>query len=332
MLDIKAVSIPIRRLMKLAGLFLACALFANYFAINRAYCTKYYAFSALPELLDGVAPAPFQYRALFFWVISWIQQQGWFYASAESLRDLCYILEFVFCNALFVVMWLYLGLFIRSDRVKAVGLLLLAFVLCMTFLVPRYLAYYYIYDVPAAIFFTLGLYLLRQKRMLPFYALYAVASFNRETFLFITGVYVLVNWRLPKRQLFVSVVVQGMIAITVRVILMACYGVLPPHPTFLVQNSPTIWQPNTVAQFMTALGFLWMVPLLGWRLIHDPFLRRAYLLLPVVGVVAFCLANIDEVRAYGEYIGLVLPPSLLVFQRIFAEAGGESGSECSDKA
>lgn len=313
--------IEIPRALKFTAMFMVCAIFANYFAIARAGCTPYYHAATLPQLLAGTAPSPFQYRPLFVWFIAAVQHQGWFCETAERLRDLCYIIELVSCYALFAVTWLYLGLFVRSNRIKAVGLLLLMFVLWMTYRVPTQFAFYYIWDIPAAVFFTLGLYLIHQNRMLAFYALYAVASLNRETFAFLTVVYLLVNWHRPKRQLIVSCAVQILIAISVRLLLVTLYGFRPIHHFALLENLGALPDPYTIGQILSALGFLWIFPLLGWHLIPDQFLKRACLVLPVIAVPAFCMTNVDEIRAYGEYVGIILPPTLLVLQRIFADAG-----------
>jgi hypothetical protein len=283
--------------------------------------TPYYHLATLPQLLEGTAPGPFQFRALFVWAISAIQSHGWFVSTTDGLRELCYLFDFASTYVLFVLTWLYLGLFIRSNRVKAIGLLLLMFVLCMTFLVPTLFNFYYVSDLPAVCFFTLGLYLLQRGKMLPFYALYAVASLNRETFAFLTVVYVLVNWQKPKRQLVVSCAVQVLIAVTARVFLVSIYGSRTLHHVTLGGNLSALFDPYTICQVLTALGFLWVFPLIGWRLIPDTFLKRACLVLPLVGVASLCMANVDEIRVYGEFTPIVLPPALLVLQRIFADAG-----------
>ncbi len=176
----------------------------------------------------------------------------------------------------------------------------------------------------AAVFFTLGLYLIHRNKMLPFYALYAIASLNRETFAFLTVVYVLVNWHRPKRQLVVSCAVQFLIAISIRLLLVSIYGFRPLQHIAVFENLGALPDPYTIGQLLSALGFLWIFPLLGWRLIPDPFLKRACLILPVIGAPALCMTNIDEIRAYGEYVGIVLPPALLVMQRIFADAGDQT--------
>ena len=68
------------------------------------------------------------------------------------------------------------------------------FELCMTFRAPVNYNFYYIWDIPAAVFFTLGLYLIYRNKTLLFLAVYALASLNRETFAFLTVVYLLANW------------------------------------------------------------------------------------------------------------------------------------------
>lgn len=306
---------------KFAGLFAACALFAHYFAVTRVQVAPYYPPASLPQLLAGHVPGPFQYRALFLWVIAAIRHQGWFVSPTHGLRELCYLFEFFFTYALFAVTWMYLGLFIRSDRIKAVGLLLLMYVLCMTYLVPMYFAYYYVSDVPAVFFFTLGLYLIRRDRMLPFYLLYTVATLNRETFAFLTVAYALVNWERPRRRVCVSCAIQVLIWITVKSCLAFVYGVRPLFQSTLFENLAALPAPFTFFQVLSALGLLWIFPALGWRRISDLFLKRACLVLPLFGVVALCTANVDELRVYGELTPIVLPPALLAMQRLFQEAG-----------
>jgi len=77
---------------------------------------------------------------------------------------------------------------------------------------------------------------------------------------------------------------------------------------------------------LSALGFLWLFPVLGWRLIPDPFLRRACLVLPIVGAASLRMANVDEIRVYCEFTPIVLPPALLVLQTFFVDhATGRAG-------
>lgn len=311
----------IGRTLRFACMFAACGLFAHYFAAIRIQSAPHYPPATVTHLLAGTAPGPFQYRALFLWVISAIQSHGWFPRTVNGLGEICYLIEFLFTYALFVVTWLYLGLFIRSNRIKAVGLLLLVSVLCTTFLLPTFFAYYYVSDLPAVVFFTLGLYLIRKNKMLPFYALFAVASLNRETIAFLTPVYILVNWHRPRRGLWTSCVVQILIVLTARLFLVSLYGHRALHHFTLVENLTALPDPYTICQVLSALGFLWIFPVLGWRLIPDPFLKRACLVLPLVGVASIFMANVDEIRVYCEFTPIVLPPALLLLQRIFQEAG-----------
>lgn len=313
------VNASIPRLFKFAGLFAACALFAHYFAAIRMFTATYYDPASLPHLLAGRSPGPFQYRALFVWLIAAIRDHGWFPNPIHGLKELCYVVDALVTYAIFVVTWFYLGLFIRSARIKAIGLLLLMFVLSMTYLVPVILSAYYVSDLPAILFFTLGLYLIRTEKMLLFYILYAVASLNRETFAFLSVVYVLVNADAPKRKLVVSCAIQGMILLLIRAYLVSIYGYRPHCQFKLHDNWTALTTPFSAFQAMSGVGLLWLFPVLGWRLIADPFIRRACLVLPVFGAVAFCTANLDEIRVYGELTPIVLPAALLVMHRLFQD-------------
>jgi hypothetical protein len=77
--------------------------------------------------------------------------------------------------------------------------------------------------------------------------------------------------------------------------------------------------PISLFQVVSSLGFLWIFPLLGWRWLEEPFLRKACLVVPLFAGALFFVGNVQEIRIYGEMIPVVLPAALLIMGRMFVQ-------------
>jgi len=309
----------IRRLSLVVGLFVLCALYAYYFATVRMTVKTEYGPASIEHIMDGTAPAPFQYRMFFPWLIGTFQDQTWIPQLASTAKGYAWLVETVFTFALFVAMWNYLGLFFKSKAVKAVGLLLLLHMLNMTYLTTKMYSFYYIYDIPSVVFFTLALMLIHQKRILLFHALFVVATINRETSCFMTVIYLLASWRDSRRKVMFNCAVQAVIWLGIRVVMMSLYPADVERGPWLIMLSNWHGLRNPVALFqvVSSWGFLWVFPLLGWRLLKDPFVRKACMVVPLFAGLLFFAGNVQEIRIYGEMIPVILPAALLVMARVF---------------
>ncbi len=305
----------------LVAIFGMCALYANFFTTVRMTVKTEYEPASLERLMAGTSPAPFQYRMLVPWVIGTVQEQHGFPALMATAKGYARLVETVFTFGLFVVMWGYLGLFFESRAVKAVGLLLLVHMLNMTYLTPKIFSFYYVYDIPSVFFFTLGLVLIFKKRMMLFYALFIVATINRETSCFMTVIYLLVNWRGNMRQALLHCGVQAAIWFAIKAMMMSLYPATLERGTLMIilSNWHGLMDPISLFQVVSSLGFLWIFPLLGWRWLEEPFLRKACLVVPLFAGALFFVGNVQEIRIYGEMIPVVLPAALLIMGRMFVQ-------------
>ena len=310
----------------MALLFAVCALYAYYFATLRMTVKTEYEPASLERIMSGTSPAPFQHRLLFPWIIGAIQDQSCLSRLAATAKGYARLVETIFTFSLFIVMWKYLGLFFQSRGVKVVGMLLLVHMLNMTYLTPKIFCFYYIYDVPSVFFFTLALALMHQKKILLYYAIFIVATLNRETSCFMSVIFLLVNWRDGKRQALLHCGVQAVIWVFIKMVLISYYPANVERGGWLIMlsNFNELRDPIAVFQIVSSLGFLWLFPFLGWRWMADSFfLRQACLAAPLFAGALFFAGNVQEIRIYGEMFPVILPAALLVMGRIFsAPAGG----------
>ena len=92
----------------------------------------------------------------------------------------------------------------------------------------------------------------------------------------------------------------------------------------LFDNFRYLTNPWNILLVLSNFGFLWILVLICFRRIPDPFIRRSQVVaLPFFGGM-FLVAAIVEIRDFGELIPLVLTAFLLILKE-FARAGSNQG-------
>jgi hypothetical protein len=311
-----------------ALVFILAALFSQYFSVIRMTAKTEYAPASIERLLEGTAAAPFQYRVLVPWIVGMLEGIPWFAHHIRTPKGYCYAIELASTFALFIAMWFYLGLFFKAVRVKAIGMLLLMYVLSITYLVPKGLAFYYVYDVPGVCLFTLCLLFLRQERWLLFYAMFVVATFNRETSCFLAVALLVVNWRDRRGWALLHCSMLALIWLAIKMALASLYARQNLFELTLLSNMWILTSPYELFHSLSSLGLLWLVVLLAWREIRDRFLLRLCLVAPVFLAGMTFVANLNEIRVFGELIPVILPAALAVLSR--QEAGGIAETTARD--
>jgi hypothetical protein len=193
--------------------------------------------------------------------------------------------------------------------------------------------YFHICDIPSLAFFTAGLLLLFHRRWLWFVLVFALATLNRETSCFLVVVYLLVTWKHEERGRTIGrAAVLTAIWFAIKAALYFIYrghvtghtahiGLFLPslggNAQMLFRSGDTI-PAHVWMQLLGVFGGLWVPVLLFYPHIESPFTRRAILVIPLWVAGMFCVAQVNELRHYGELIPLFL---LALFDLLAGQQG-----------
>ena len=332
-----------RRILIELCFILFCLLYAYHFTTLRMDRLMWEP-ATFEKMVEGTALTPFQYRVVVPWTVDLLR-------SVPVLADLPldafrFGSEFLFTFLLFITFRAYIGCFVR-DRVKStLSVLLLAWALPFHYILPttEQLGLYYVYDIPSVFFFTLGLLLLYKRRWLLFYPVFLLATFNRETTCFLTLIYLLTSFRRARSQesgarsqesgvwpqridessncrIIVPIahcLAQFAIWCLVKYSLSALYGG-SPHWVHWTRNFYLLRVPSTYPIMLSVFGYTWLLVVLGFRRIQDDFVRRSLYVVPIFFAGMFIVAQIYELRLYGELIPVVLAATCVWFLKGFCK-------------
>ena len=180
---------------------------------------------------------------------------------------------------------------------------------------------YFAFDMPAVMFFVLGWYLMLERRWALYYPVFALAVFNRETCLVLTGVFALVGFRrMPARTLLAHVAAQTVLWLGIKAGLWFAFAP-QGHQLYidsLAKNRETLMQMVTLkreglkvaTKFVLWCGGLWAVlPFIAGRQ-PEPVRRSLLVIAPFFLGMVF-VGTLREMRIYGELIPIVMTPCLI---------------------
>ena len=310
---------------------LVAAAFAYYFASIRLVRGEWDKVP-LEALIAGRALTPFQYRALVPWVLGILQDHVLPLPGLGSVRAVAFVFESGAIFLLLLTLRLYLGCFVR-DRSQC-SLLSLVFVLVLPFnySLSNMWTFWFVYDMPSVLFFTIGLVLLYKRRWLPYYAVFVLATFNRETTCFLTLIYALTAWgKDGKARIAGHVLLQAAFWFAIKLVLLQLYRTNPGAGLSLNNVASNLrglaQEPVRIAVLLSSLGYTWLPVLVLHKRIPDPFLRRACLAGPAFLAVMLVSGNLAELRIYGEMLPVFVPAFLVAIHSIAAGAGTGAGPD-----
>ena len=159
-----------------------CLIIAIYFTSLRFHFNFTFNEASLKKLVNGTAYLPYQYRVLVPWIIKIIT-----FLTPADPKNICYIIEIIFTFLLFVAFRYFLSLFFKNSKLHLLLSLTILYPLLFHYVLWNvYPVYYYPSDILSVLFFTLGLIFLFKQNWYFYYALFIVATFNRETTCFLT--------------------------------------------------------------------------------------------------------------------------------------------------
>jgi hypothetical protein len=278
-------------------------------------------------LAAGVASTPYQYRVLVPWIVRAAVEMH--LIRPESEMAMFVGLQVVALILLAFVFRRYLSLFI-TDRVltSVMALSVYAILPFNYFNLP-----YYPYDVPSVVFFTLGLILIHDRNWVWFYPLFAIATLNRETSIFLTVVTVFVLFdQYSWRKLAVLVGSQAAIWVVIKAALWVLYqrnrwmGYGLYEYQFKVNVATLLNFPVKGLIALATWGCLWLAVLIWYPRITDMFLRRNLWTVPVFVAAMFVAGFVIELRIYGEVLPIVLAAAWVVFLDVIKESFARGGA------
>jgi hypothetical protein len=268
-----------------------------------------------PEALAaGTASTPYQYRVFVPWLVRGALEAG--LIRPDSQMAAFALIQLVSLVSLAFVFRRYLSLFIADRTLAAIVALTIYAILPFNF----FNAPYYPYDIPSILFFTLGLLLIHARRWVWYYPLFVIATFNRETsiFLVVATVFALFDsyrWRtlalLAGSQLAIWVAIKALLWMLYSENRWLGYGL---YEFQLKVNLLTLLNhPIKGVIALATWGCLWLAVVLWHRRIRDVFLRRNLWTVPVFIAAMFVVGFVIELRIYGEVLPIVLAAFWVVF-------------------
>jgi hypothetical protein len=286
-----------------------------------------------PELFAAVAhhagPKPWQYRILIPYAADILS-----HLNLPLLRSLERWAKLAELSSLFLLVLAfrrYISLFIRDKVVASLFSFLILLILPFNFFFPRPHYPNYWYDMPSMLFFTLGLIFLVQKKWLPYYAVFVIATFNRETTCFLTVIYLVASFGRERPKTIMShCVSQIVVWLAIKSLLVRLYAGNPgpsfewyaePGVTHFSDNIAFFTHPGNYPMFLSNMGFTWVAVLLHLRRITVEFVKRSLLVVFPFSIGMMFVANIYELRLFGELIPVFLAAFVLVFYEVLQRPG-----------
>ena len=259
-----------------------------------------------------------------------------------SPTALCWLAECGACFMMTVLFCYYLNIFLKDVLLARIFSFTPFLILPYMMLFPRYLPFWYPYDLWSVVFNIAGLILIYQKKWLYFYLTFVLATVNRETSCFLTMTFLLVYFKqMENRKLFFHFAAQLFLWLAVKLAVGHIFA-NSPGPVFITQirnNFNFLTNPYfgslahnenvagsvifevvfKIAYLVGNFGFVWILVVFHHKYLKNQFLSRAALvLIPFTGAMLI-VANIYEYRIFGEMLPFILAPAIVIIANMFRE-------------
>jgi hypothetical protein len=302
----------------------------------------------VPPYLDlrkfalGQERMPFQARELMRYPLLWAGNSIFLQRHTAGRAGMNSPERLVIMLVSFVAILLSVWAAQKIDRMywpKARVPLLPFAILIVVFFFDFYLgvSYSFPYDVPAMMFLGWGLYLVLTGRFWWLLPLFALATWNRETTVFLIlarGAVALTRegrWRLStvKMRDVIEIAVLCLVWLLITGFLHHKYAANPTEAGSRVMTNlrdlahPVLW-PGILC------GSAFLMPWIYWRrnLISAPGLRACVLLLPLWVLILFSVGQLLEVRIYGDIAVFIAVCAAAILR---AELSGDAQSDAREE-
>lgn len=297
----------------------AAFLFSLYFSHMHILMCDQAQKASLDLLLANQADTPFQYRVLIPWLVQWVSYR--LIPNLVSPFQMFTMIEFFFTFSLCIAFRSYIVLFIEDAMRSSVYALSIFLLLPYQYIFysPSLHSIFYPSDVPSVFFFTLGLILIWEKKWFLYYSIFVIATFNRETTIFLIFIYWITT--ISKRN-WPSVTWQCLIQMVLWLLIKQFLALLyadNPGPGIFVSFISTNWlklgNPLNAIRVASSFCFVWIAVLLRFPLIISSFLQRTTYVIFPYAIGMSIVGNIVELRIFGELIPVVLSTFWVIIDR-----------------
>ncbi len=325
----------------------------------RFYVISTHFYLNLPAYLSGHERLPFQERVLPIAIMWPIQHSAWMMRavsrpasfdpaikSAATPQTLgFYVVSLLsFTIAGFYVTRLYSAV-TRSGLLRMLVYPAFLVVSLWTYVIHIDANYSYPYDLPSLAFFTAGLYYIYTRRFWPLAAVVILGTFNRETTLFLIGIYLLdaastgttdrafsLRSRFTLRNLpWVRVALLALFWITIKAFLAHTFAHNSRAEDYIrVKENLLRLKPRLLPTLLNICGYL--LPIV-WVMRHRlrPIRFANYLyIFPAWIAVMFVSGVILETRIYGELCSFASVAAILLLEEHIRRAYGTTSDDQSD--
>ena len=279
-------------------------------------------------LLAGTAPTPFQYRALVVVLARALRPYAPSARAAFEVVEIASAVALAWAFRAHLTALLGGGPAARRAAIAATPLVAvvvpLQYVLVGEVLgLRRYV--YFPWDLPGAFAFLACVSLLRGRRWAVYYPAFVLATLTRETTVFLPILQLLVGPREGERPGATAAHAASQLALwaAIKLALRWAYRANPgvgAYQDVLGDNLSLLADAGAAARVMGCFAFLWVPALLGASRIDDGFTRRSLRVLPLWFVGMLAVANLYELRVFGELgAAVVLPAWILLLRSLFRE-------------
>jgi hypothetical protein len=326
-------------------------LLSGFFVFVRAFCSETYDGARLPDLTNGVAHIPYQFRALVPLITRGINRWYRLIFGDHTFLDTISVTllgrmarnQFDNCDPTLLLMYLLvefcallvlvsgslklLTLFCEEDciveeRMRTLLILLLFVELFWNYTLPFEQRWWYASDIVGLAFFTWGAYRLLKGEWLAYGLLFFAGAWNKETVLFLIPLFYLRALRsFPEALVALSALLQLVLWAGVKYGLSVMYG----------HNRGFLFHPNIIENFELLFRFRsWLIiascgcGVVLLTMIVTSCSKRGYMNMVLWTFILFICGlilggRITELRAYGEL--LPLAAVMAVTQRRVREVG-----------
>ncbi len=311
------------------GLFFLLAYnYAWYFSYLRFLLNVGHEEQRLILYLANCWPTPNQYRVLIPWTIRWLYESTpipRIFLDNISIKEVFQSIEMFSTFFLIIAFRKYISLFFKDVLKSTILSLSLLCILPFNFLLSRWPCVWYPYDIPAILFFTLGLILLYKQKWTLYYSLFILATFNRETTVFLIFIYLVTAIGKSKiKKVAFHCLLQFAIWLAIKCFLYwlfisnSGWGVYQSQFLFNLKlfSNPQLY-PILINILLSNFAYIWIPVLCYFPLIQNGFIKRSLLVIIPFFMAVIWGGVIHELRIYGELIPIIIPAFLLILCELF---------------
>ena len=293
---------------------------------------------SIDRLMAGTAQTPEQYRVLIPWLAKGIIGIFKLLPTIPTPAPIT-IFQYIelLCVLLVFVAFRYLvSLFLGKNATSGLLAITVWYGMLFHYVIPPLrpgpaspinFAWWKVADVPALLFMTVGLVLLYKKKWMAYYAIFVLATINRETSCYLTFIYLFTALgKSNLRSISIHCLLQFSIWFVIKYLLYQLYidnPVTGPGPsnaayaglfdaTDFRMNMADLRDIRLYPVLFSIAGYLWIPALLLGSIMSKDFIRKATIVIFPYFAGMSVLATLFELRTFGDLVSVLAAAFVLV--------------------